>query len=456
MGKKRTFFLPLFLRRRLLFIFHFSFFIFEKSFLLLLFTLEKRNRRRCCERSSRTTHSEQRTRATRTNTNTKWLEQNMDDQFGNKRSIAHVLGGGAKRSRLMTPEKNKRRSHEEIVEGDSPFLRQRPLNHTFSIPSRMTAVDSKVSIFNDPIHGNIQMSGLCLRIIDTKQFQRLRELKQLGLCDFVFPGATHTRFSHSIGVAHFAERVIRTLMQNQPELHVTEADLLCVKVAGLCHDLGHGPFSHVFDGVFMHKARPNDHWRHEDWSVSIFEHLLEENGIDLTNYGLTDIDRIFITEIIRGTKNKDRIGRTREKFFLYDIVNNSRSGLDVDKLDYFQRDIRHTNVDATYNDFQRFVEFGRVMRAEPIIPTHSQGVTSASHNTNGHFSHLFPGSHMKSDHSPDSLDDSEYMICYPEKMVNEAVQLFALRFQLHQKVYTHRTVKKVEYMVSRTLWKLLI
>jgi len=73
-------------------------------------------------------------------------------------------------------------------------------------------------------------------------------LKQLGVCDWVFRGATHTRFEHSLGVAHLAEKVLRGIQEKQSDLNITETDVTCVKVAALCHDLGHGPFSHVFDG----------------------------------------------------------------------------------------------------------------------------------------------------------------------------------------------------------------
>lgn len=297
----------------------------------------------------------------------------------------------------------------------------------------------KVCYFNDPIHGNISMSGLCLEIIDTKEFQRLRDLKQLGTCDFVYPGATHTRFSHSIGVAYYAEKVVRTLVKHQPELGITEEDILCVKVAGLCHDLGHGPFSHVFDGVFMTRMHPKKKLRHEDWSVNIFNYLLEKNQININSYGLDEKDRLFIAEIISGVAEGERQGRPAQKFYLYDIVNNSRSGLDVDKLDYFQRDIHHTNVDTNYNHFQRFFEFGRVLRAEPI---HSSPSTS---NVPFYLEIASPIAERPSNLS------CAYMVCYPEKMVGEALQLFALRYQLHQKVYTHKSIKKVEYMLVDAL-----
>lgn len=293
----------------------------------------------------------------------------------------------------------------------------------------------KETTFNDPIHGNITMDGLCLAIIDTKEFQRLRKLMQLGTCNYVYYGATHTRFEHSIGVSHFAGKVARNLQTAQPHLNITEEDILCVKVAGLCHDLGHGPFSHVYDGVFIPRIDPNTSWRHEDGSVEMLRLLLAKNNINKDNalfnlYNLTPKDVLFIEEIIAGTKEDKRKGRGPEKFYLYDIVNNSRSGLDVDKLDYFMRDMRCTNASSSTCNFQRFIELGRVYAAEPIASASSTVATRSSA-------------------APvDQAAQKHYMICYPEKMVKEALDVFSVRFRLHQNIYTHKTVKKVEFLVS--------
>ncbi|KAJ1417771.1 hypothetical protein B484DRAFT_453878 [Ochromonadaceae sp. CCMP2298] len=291
----------------------------------------------------------------------------------------------------------------------------------------------KTTVFNDPIHGNITMEGLCLRIIDTRQFQRLRNLKQLGTCSFVYPGAAHSRFEHSIGVAHYAAKMARTLQTNQPHLGINEVDVLCVMVAGLCHDLGHGPFSHMYDGVFMKRLVPEAK-RHEDVSVDMLEYLLKERTHqgdnieeDLKHYKLKDNDMIFIKEIIRGTKERERKGRDNTKFYLYDIVNNCRSGLDVDKLDYFRRDMRYSNAAPVTCNFDRFIENGRVYKADPIDP-------SDTAIEEGH-------------------DGNHYMICYPEKMVKEAVSVFSQRFHLHTTIYTHKTVKKVEFMLTDAMVK---
>jgi deoxynucleoside triphosphate triphosphohydrolase SAMHD1 len=168
------------------------------------------------------------------------------------------------------------------------------------------------------------LDPLCIKIIDTVEFQRLHSLKQLGTCDFVFRNATHTRFEHSLGVSHLAGRLANVLRTNQPYLNLTDADILCVKVAGLCHDLGHGPFSHVFDGVFLKRMYPSegdghsgDSWRHEDGSVQMLRYILKENEISVSDYGLDDRDLLFIEEIISGTKEEDRKGRESKKFFLY-------------------------------------------------------------------------------------------------------------------------------------------
>ena len=164
----------------------------------------------------------------------------------------------------------------------------------------------KCKKFNDPIHNHISFEGLALKIIDTPEFQRLHSLKQLGTCDYVFRGATHTRFEHSLGVAYLAESLVKRLQKNQPELTITDIDVICVQVAGLCHDLGHGPFSHVYDGVFIKKMFSDGidgqgkSWRHETGSVMMFRHLLKKNNINLIEYGLSDKDQLFIEEIIDG------------------------------------------------------------------------------------------------------------------------------------------------------------
>lgn len=104
-----------------------------------------------------------------------------------------------------------------------------------------------------------------------RQFQRLRHVKQLGTSYYVWPGASHNRFEHCLGmsiawyytrpepmkytgVAHLAGKMINELRRRQPSLGVTDHDVFCVTAAGLCHDLGHGPWSHVWDNHFIPQA----------------------------------------------------------------------------------------------------------------------------------------------------------------------------------------------------------
>ncbi|XP_036899901.1 deoxynucleoside triphosphate triphosphohydrolase SAMHD1 isoform X2 [Sturnira hondurensis] len=181
-----------------------------------------------------------------------------------------------------------------------------------------------VKVINDPIHGHFELHPLLVRIIDTPQFQRLRYIKQLGGTYYVFPGASHNRFEHSLGVGHLAGCLVQTLKEKQPELQIDERDMLCVQIAGLCHDLGHGPFSHMFDGRFIPLARQDVKWK---WSYK---------------------------------------GRPKEKAFLYEVVANKRNGIDVDKWDYLARDCHHLGIQNNF-DYKRCLKFVRVCEVSEMM-----------------------------------------------------------------------------------------
>ena len=161
---------------------------------------------------------------------------------------------------------------------------------------------------------------------------------------------------------HLAGKLLRRLKVVQPQLNITSIDILVVEIAGLCHDLGHGPLSHVFDGEFIPRVKPNTTFKHEQASILMFEHILKENSIDLHKYGFNDLDILFIKEAIIGTDINQRKGRSLKKSFLYDIVNNTKSGLDVDKLDYFQRDSISCGIGLGF-DFSRLFMFQSKCRA---------------------------------------------------------------------------------------------
>ena len=127
----------------------------------------------------------------------------------------------------------------------------------------------------DPVHGFISLSPLMIQIIDTMEFQRLRDLKQLGACYFVYPSATHTRFEHSVGVCHLAGKMMTSLRQNQPELQITPRQIELVQIAGLIHDLGHGPFSHIYDNHIILPSAPS----HEQRGCKIFESMISKYNL---------------------------------------------------------------------------------------------------------------------------------------------------------------------------------
>ena len=180
-------------------------------------------------------------------------------------------------------------------------------------------MSEKKKFIRDSVYGDINLNKFEVSIMDMPQFQRLRRIKQLGLISLIYPGANHTRFEHSIGTMNLGSKLAEEL-----ELEKDEIEL--IRTSALLHDIGHGPFSHVSEGVL---SVPHE---------------------KLTEY------------VIKNTSMKDLL---EEKFDVNEIVDiiNGRghlgpivSGeLDVDRMDYLLRDSHNTGVAYGVIDYERII-----------------------------------------------------------------------------------------------------
>ena len=200
---------------------------------------------------------------------------------------------------------------------------------------RMTKLEEKV--FRDPVYGYVHVyDQLIWDLIQTKEVQRLRRIKQLGGTYMVFHTAEHSRFSHSLGVYEMARKIIRALMHRGTIL--SEDERLLVLSAALLHDLGHGPFSHSFESVFS--------VRHELFT----ERIIMEN---------TEVNRL-LEAYQKGfaTKVRDVINKTYPNPLIISIIS---SQLDADRLDYLLRDAYFTGAPYGEIDVERILRTMRVV-----------------------------------------------------------------------------------------------
>jgi HD superfamily phosphohydrolase len=186
----------------------------------------------------------------------------------------------------------------------------------------------------DPVHGYVYITEEEKALIDSYPVQRLHRLRQLAGAEYVYPGANHTRFEHSVGVMHLASRVAENPRISQC---ISEEEGEMVRVAGLLHDIGHGPFSHVFEYLLDKELNQT----HEDitlWLVknSELKDALKRIGCQPENVG------------------KLAVGRLHKpgKAFMDQIIS---SAVDVDKQDFIVRDTYHTGAEYGYIDISRLI-----------------------------------------------------------------------------------------------------
>ena len=196
----------------------------------------------------------------------------------------------------------------------------------------------ETKVLKDPVHSYIHIHyEVIWNCLDSKEFQRLRRIRQLGGDFQVYPTAEHSRFSHSLGVYEIVRRMVTEVKTLCAEL--TEYEKVCVMLAGLLHDVGHGPFSHAFEHVTNHS--------HEEYTAKIILGDTELNSI------LRAVSKKMPEDIV------SIIQHTHEN----DILNQIVSGqLDADRMDYLLRDSYFTATSYGQFDLERILRTMRVRK----------------------------------------------------------------------------------------------
>ncbi len=226
----------------------------------------------------------------------------------------------------------------------------------------------KSAVVRCPIYGSVLLEENELKLIDSPFFQRLRHISQLGFASFVFPGAVHTRFSHSLGAIHLAGMVFDRLISNSVHSlaeHYTSEQIAyfrrILRLSALLHDVGHPPFSHAAESLLpplrslesslFSSYSDNRQSTHEDFSQMIIQYLASEEK-DLSESEATDIICIL-------SKNKspsERMNAKDGKPMVYPLLCQLINGeIDVDRMDYLLRDSYFAGVPYGKYDLDRLI-----------------------------------------------------------------------------------------------------
>lgn len=197
---------------------------------------------------------------------------------------------------------------------------------------------NKRKIFNDPVYGFVSVpSDLIYDLIEHPFFQRLRRIKQLGMAEYVYPGALHTRFHHALGAMHLMGQALQVLQTKGH--YLLDVEIEAAQIAILLHDIGHGPFSHVLEYTILNDVH------HEHISALLMEKLNQEFG------GQLDL----AIEMFNGTYHRE---------FFHQLIS---SQLDMDRMDYLNRDCFFTGVAEGTIGVDRIIKMLNVVDNQLVV-----------------------------------------------------------------------------------------
>lgn len=270
---------------------------------------------------------------------------------------------------------------------------------------------AKGKVIRDPVHGDIFIENKFINIIDTKEFQRLRRIRQLSTADKLFPSALHTRFSHSIGTYYVMKQLIEHFQKilSDMNLEIKEREKDLALAAALLHDIGHGPFSHGFEGIIPDKKAK----KHEIWTIEIITSSYTEINKVLKSTFYKDFPE-QVAKLIDNSFNSDKIVNSFSKIDLFNIISSLVSSqLDADRMDYLLRDSFHTGV--SYGEF----DLSRLINSLEI--------------------------------SIDEFKNNKYFVCALEKYKSTIEEYLLSRYQMHKEIYLHEFKIEMEKVLDKII-----
>ncbi len=169
-----------------------------------------------------------------------------------------------------------------------------------------------------------------MTIVGHQLFVRLKDIKQLGPISYYFKAGSHSRYEHSFGVAYLGLNFLEGLVKNYPSLELNERSKMVFVIACLCHDLGHGPFSHTFE--FAMKYQNKKKFDHEKNSIALLKKIVSDTKADLKDEEIGVIENMI--------KGDHQCVSEEYPPFMFEILANSTFEVDIDKMDYLMRDTK--------------------------------------------------------------------------------------------------------------------